>query len=380
MSETRRDILHVTHVVLALDVGGLERGLLNQIREGLKLGERISVICLERPGTLAPRLAAMDVTVRCLDKRPGIQLSLIGRLKRMLGELKPDVVHSHQIGGLFYAGPAARRAGVPVVVHTEHGKENYAGSWRRRWLGRLSGRHADRIFCLSQDLADTLRQNRIVPANKIVVIPNGIDTSRFQGCGQGAALRQALGIPGDVPVIGTVARLTEIKRQDVLIRGFAKLRAQIPEAHLLIVGDGPLMDPLRRLTADLALDACVHFTGHQAEPEPFYEVMNVFALTSRSEGMPQTIMEAFAAEVPVVASRVGGIPEMIEDGQSGLLFTAGDENRLADTLVKVLRHPELACQLRQAAKTRVEQCFDVRRMAADYHDYFLELPLRNGRG
>jgi sugar transferase (PEP-CTERM/EpsH1 system associated) len=360
-------------VVLSLDVGGLERGLINQIREGLKLGERISVICLERPGILAPRLAAMDVKLLCLDKRPGIQLSLIGRLKRMLGELKPDVVHSHQIGGLFYAGPAARRVGVPIIVHTEHGKENYAGSWRRRWLGRLGGRHADRIFCLSQDLADTLRQNRIAPANKIVVIPNGIDTSRFQGRGQGAALRQALGIPGDVPVIGTVARLTEIKRQGVLIRGFAKLRAQIPEAHLLIVGDGPLMDPLRRLTADLALDACVHFTGHQAEPEPYYEVMNVFALTSRSEGMPQTIMEAFAAEVPVVASRVGGIPEMIEDGQSGLLFTAGDENGLADILVTVLRHPELARQLRQAARTRVEDKFHVRRMAADYHDNFRRL-------
>src|SRR5260370_42140650 len=113
MSGSRRDILHVTHVVLSLDVGGLERGLLNQIREGLKLGERISVICLERPGTLAPRLVAMDVTLRCLDKRPGIQLSLIGRLKRMLGELKPDVVHSHQIGGLFYAGPSALRAGAP---------------------------------------------------------------------------------------------------------------------------------------------------------------------------------------------------------------------------------------------------------------------------
>jgi glycosyltransferase involved in cell wall biosynthesis len=117
----------------------------------------------------------------------------------------------------------------------------------------------------------------------------------------------------------------------------------------------------------------VHFIGHQAEPEPYYEVMDVFALTSRSEGMPQTIMEAFAAGVPVVASRVGGIPEMVEDDRSGLLFTAGDEEGLAHALGKVLRNPELARRLREAARERVEEKFHVRRMAADYHGHFVEL-------
>jgi sugar transferase (PEP-CTERM/EpsH1 system associated) len=368
-----RDSLHVTHVILSLDVGGLERGLINQIREGLKLGERISVICLERPGMLASHLTTLEVPILCLEKRPGIQLSLIGRLKRIFRDFRPDVVHTHQIGGLFYAGSAARRASVPVIVHTEHGKENYAGSLRRRWLGRLSGRYAARVFCLSEDLAKTLRQNRIVPAHKIVVIPNGIDTSRFQACGRGPALRQALGIPARSPVVGTVARLTEIKRQDVLIRGFAKLAAKMPETHLLVVGAGPLMDSLRCLAADLELQSRVHFIGHQAEPEPHYEVMDVFALTSRSEGMPQTIMEAFAAGVPVVASRVGGIPEMVEDDRSGLLFTAGDEEGLAHALGKVLRNPELARRLREAARERVEEKFHVRRMAADYHGHFVEL-------
>jgi glycosyltransferase involved in cell wall biosynthesis len=258
-----------------------------------------------------------------------------------------------------------------VVVHTEHGKENYAGSFRRRWLGRLSARYANRIFCLSQDLADALRRNRIVSAERVVVVPNGIDTSRFQNRGKGETLRTAL--PCEARVVGTVARLTEIKRQDVLLRGFAKLRRKIPDAHLVIVGDGPLMGFLRQLTAELALDACVHFAGHQAEPEPFYELMDVFALTSRSEGMPQTIMEAFAAGVPVVASRVGGIPEMIEDRQSGLLFAAGDEEGLARALEEVLDNPNMARRLREAARVRVEEKFHVGRMAADYHGHFIRL-------
>jgi sugar transferase (PEP-CTERM/EpsH1 system associated) len=365
------EALHVTHVVLSLDVGGLERGLINQIREGLKLGEKISVICLERPGTLASHLVEMKVPILCLDKQPGIRVGLIGRLKQIFRELQPDVVHTHQIGGLLYAGPAARRAGAPIVVHTEHGKENYAGSWRRRWLGRLSGRYAARMFCLSEDLAAALRQSRIVPGEKIVVIPNGIDPSRFQRNGKGAALRKLL--PREARVVGTVGRLTEIKRQDVLLRGFAQLRQKLPQAHLVIVGDGPLMDSLRQLSADLDLDSCVHFAGYQQEPEPFYEIMDAFALTSRSEGMPQTIMESFAAGVPVVASRVGGIPEMIEDGRNGLLFTGGDETGLAQALERVLCDSELARRLRESAQTTVEESFDVRRMAEDYHRHFQQL-------
>jgi glycosyltransferase involved in cell wall biosynthesis len=175
------------------------------------------------------------------------------------------------------------------------------------------------------------------------------------------------------PVVGTVARLTEVKRQDVLLRGFAKLLVKVPDAHLLIVGDGPLMRSLRQLAVDLAIAASVHFTGHQADPEAFYEVMDVFALTSRSEGMPQTIMEAFAAEVPVVASRVGGVPEMIEDGVSGTLFDAGDEAGLVEAVVKLLGNPELLRQIRHAAKARLEERFHVRRMVADYHREFLQL-------
>jgi sugar transferase (PEP-CTERM/EpsH1 system associated) len=366
--------------VLALDIGGLERGLINQIREGLALGERISVICLERFGVLAPKLEAMLVPVFCLDKQPGIRLGLIRRLRRVFGEIAPDVVHSHQIGGLLYAGPAARRARVPLVVHTEHGKENYAGSWRRRWLGRWSGRYAARFFCLSEDLAAAVRQSRIVSPDKIAVIRNGIDTRRFRPTGRGPALRRALGIPDHAPVVGTVARLTEVKRQDVLLRGFAKLRESLPGAHLLVVGDGPLAGTLRQLGTELGIDSNAHFVGEQAVPEAYYEVMDVFALTSRSEGMPQTIMEAFAAGVPVVASRVGGIPEMVENGRSGILFESGDETGLAGALGTVLGNTELAARIREAAKDRVEEKFHVRRMAAEYHDHFLRELSRNECG
>src|SRR5947209_2434003 len=127
------DRLKVTHVVLSLDVGGLERNVINQIREGEKLGQRVSVVCVERPGTLAPRAETLGGKVVCLGKRPGFRPGTVGRVASALQVLRPDVVHTHQIGPLFYTGPAALGLRLPVVVHTEHGKVDYAGRRRTRW-------------------------------------------------------------------------------------------------------------------------------------------------------------------------------------------------------------------------------------------------------
>jgi glycosyltransferase involved in cell wall biosynthesis len=301
------DAFHVVHVVLAVDVGGMERGLINQIREALRLGERVTVVCLERPGVLAPQLEALGVPVLCLHKKPGFRWGLVRRMAEVFRPLRPDVVHTHQPATMFYGVPAARRAGVPVIVHTQHGKFFAAERWRWRWLGWLAGRHLTRFFCLTQDIAREVTSHGIVPASKVEIIVNGIDTARFQGGDGAEELRESLRIPPAAPVVGTVARLTAIKRQDLLLSAFARVRERVPDAHLVLVGDGPLLGPLRGLAGDLGLAECVHFAGYQDRPERFYPLMDVFALTSESEGMPQSVMEAGAARVPVVASRVGGL-------------------------------------------------------------------------
>jgi hypothetical protein len=112
--------LHVTHAVLSLDIGGLERIVVDLVREGQRLGQQVSVICLERPGVLAPQAEALKASVVCVGKRPGVQLGTGGAIRTVLRDLRPDVLHTHQVGALFYAGPAARTVGIPVIVHTEH--------------------------------------------------------------------------------------------------------------------------------------------------------------------------------------------------------------------------------------------------------------------
>jgi glycosyltransferase involved in cell wall biosynthesis len=301
-----------------------------------------------------------------------LRWGLIPRLWRMFRRLKPQVVHTHQIGTLLYAGPAARLAAVPVVVHTEHGK-HYADRSRTRALGRIAGRFVERFFCLTQDIASEVRARRIVPDRKIRVIPNGIDLTRFQVMDPKEHCRQACALPAAGPIIGTIGRMVALKRYDVLIRAFSRIGDSYPGAHLVLVGDGPLRPELVRLAERLKLSHRVHFPGHQSEPERYLRCMDVFALSSESEGMPQVIMEAAAAGIPIVASGVGGIPELIKHNESGLLVEPGDEEALAAGLHHLLGNPQLSSKLSRAAKERVLAHHGVNRMAGDYHRAFLEL-------
>jgi len=372
--------MHVAHAMLSLDVGGLERNVLNQVCQAPRLGQRITIICLERPGALAAQARALGATVICTEKRPGIRLGLIAALRNIFRSIQPDVVHTHQIGTLFYAGPAAWWAGIGAVVHTEHGKEPYAQQLRTRLLGRFAGRFTSTFFCLTQDMVAAVRASRIVPERKIRVIFNGIETAQFLRPHDTQTTRRQLGIPDDAPLIGTVGRLTEIKRQDVLIRGFALLKQKYPAAHLLLVGEGPLRAELENLAAACEVRDGVHFAGYQSPTAPFIQAMTIFALTSRSEGMPQAAIEAAVSGLPIVASRVGGLPELIEDGRTGLLFPVGDDRALASALEQLLAHPDRARRIGQAARQHAVGRFDISRMADDYHRHFTELlkqPIEN---
>jgi sugar transferase (PEP-CTERM/EpsH1 system associated) len=373
---TMDDAIRVVHVVLSMDVGGLERVVLDLVGEGYALGQQPLVVCLERPGTLAPMVEALGSPVICLNKQPGTRLGLIGRIKTVFSGLGPDVVHTHQIGALFYAGPAARRAAVPLVVHTEHGK-HYATRLRTRLLGRLAARYASRFFCVSEDIAAEVLACRITKPSKVAIARNGIDIGRFTDPIDKFHLRQSLGLPLECTIIGTVGRLSEIKRQDLLISAFAAVRRRAPDAHLLVVGDGPMMADLRSLAASLGLAHCVHFPGYQAQTHQYLQAMDIFALTSRSEGMPLVLLEAWAAGLPVVASRVGGLPELIQHDHNGLLFESGDQASLVAALGRLLSDRMLAARMGQAGRQLVEANYHRRKMAADYHRQYLQLLAQN---
>ena len=234
-----------------------------------------------------------------------------------------------------------------MIVHTEHSnhianQRSWSRRFRTRLLLRLAGLFADGFCCVSEDIAAAIRRNGIITQRRVRVVRNGIDTAAFDAPGDSEPLEPRSGIPLDVPVIGTVARLSEVKRLDLLIRSFATVGTDDRRPHLLVVGDGPESESLRELASSLGLADRVHFAGYRPRPEHFLHLIDVFALTSRLEGMPLAILEAWAAARPVIASRVGGVPEFVTDGETGILFEPGDEAALTQAMSRLLTNPEEA--------------------------------------
>jgi len=363
----------VCHVVLSLDVGGLERNVINQVRYGRSLGQTVSVICLERPGMLASQVEELGGSVVCLHKQPGLRFNLIPRLRSVLRDLGPHILHTHQIPTLFYAGPAARCYGAARVVHTEHGLPLFAQRVRTRWLARFAGLHCDLFFCLTKEMATEVRKYWIVSSRRVRLIHNGIVTERYREAGDPQSLRRSLGIPAGATVIGSVGRLVEIKRYDLLIQSFARLKQHCPDAHLILIGDGPRKMELEQLVNELSVEKCVHFAGYQQNVNEYLHAMDCFALTSSSEGTPQAVLEASIARLPIVASRVGGLPEVIDDGRTGLLFPCGDQESLTQALLRLIQDKQLALRLGEAASLRVKSIYGIERMAKEYHNCYLQL-------
>jgi glycosyltransferase involved in cell wall biosynthesis len=415
---TKQNGLYVLHGVLSLEVGGLERLVLDLVKMGRKCGQRVGVVCVEKPGLLAPAAMEMGAEIYCLEKPAGRSAAAVNRAAELLERLRPDVVHTHQTGALYYLGQAARnylgqaargcsgqeteRVGIPVL-HTEHSDhvahaKSWQGKLRARLLWRQTARWAKKICCVSEDIAASVRRWGTVPAGKVDVVLNGIDTEIYDrnwdvGIGSRKSVREELGVPEGALVVGTVGRLVEVKRQDLLVRAFAKVvqrfegeaslarrvsegedrRDAYPTARLLVVGDGPERNRLQELVRALGLQEHVIFAGYQARPERFYRAMDVFALSSRHEGLPLALLEAWASGVPVVVPEVGGIAKLVTSGQTGLLFPREDETSLAESLIRVLSDGAMALRLAAAGRSAVEDRYSLSRMAEDYQRLYLQL-------
>jgi len=362
--------MHVVHAVLSLNVGGLERIVLDLIRETRRRGGRVSVVCFEHSGSLASEAGSLGATVVQLGLPPGRGRRVEASTVHALAELNPDVIHTHQSKALWQVGPAARAAGIPLI-HTEHNDKvgKAVGWWRKvrtRVLTRLAAQYASKFCCVSADVARSVGRWGTVPASKIETVLNGIDVDRYADASSRAEVRASLGIPQDARVVGTVGRLNEVKRQDLLLRAVAALGPGYEDVRVLLVGDGPERANLERLAADSGLGERTVFAGYQSSPERFLPAMDVFALTSRMEGLPLALLEAWAAGLPVVATTVGGVPEVVADGETGLLVPSGDEAAVTAALRRLLSDRGAADRLAAAGRTAVRERFSLERMASEY--------------
>ena len=369
----------MAHIVHSLATGGLENGVINLVNHAGPDFRHV-IVCMAGAGAMADRLKP-GIEVFALGKRPGQDLRAMWRFVKLLRRLRPAIVHSRNWPA-FDAVPAARLAGVPVVVHGEHGREvtdPHGRNARRNRLRRTLSPLVTRFVAVSHDLARWLVEEVRLPAGKVLTIPNGVQLERFGRTGAQEARRQ-IGLPAEAPVVGTVGRLDPVKDQAGLVRSFAGLRAGHPDALLILAGDGPCRAELVRLIADLGLEERVRLLGDRPDIPLVLGAMDLFVLPSIAEGMSNTLLEAMASGLAVVATRVGGNLELVEDGVTGRLVPPQDPAALAGSMAAYLEDPHLRAIHGKAARERATEQFGLDRMCAAYTDLYLRLLRRRVTG
>jgi sugar transferase (PEP-CTERM/EpsH1 system associated) len=354
----------VAHVVTSLGIGGQERVIVDLAARQRRQGMTVHAVTLSplQAGMLDGELRARAVAVWQVAKRPGFDPGLAARLQVLFRRLGLSLVHTHNPMPLVYAAAAGKLAGARVV-HTMHGEQR--DGLRRQLLRRLGTCFVDRFVAVSQATADMARRRHECPASKLRVIRNGSDLSRF-GRDERARteVRAGLGIAADAVVIGTIGRLVPEKHQTLLLEACAPLLS--PRVQLLVVGEGPARPELEARVRALPCPGAVHLTGRRSDVPALLAAMDVFALSSRSEGLPMVVIEAMASELPVVATAVGGIAEVVRDRESGLLVAPGDAPALRAALAALVEAPGLARRLAAAARREVHRAFDAERMSREY--------------
>jgi len=367
--------IRIVHVVHSLGVGGLENGVVNLV-EGVQPGFRHAIVCLTTDGPLRWRLAP-GVQVSTVGKRPGHDVRAFARLVRRLREIRPDIVHSRN-WATFDAVPAAWLARVPVVIHGEHGRDigdPEGRNARRNRIRRALAPMVTRFVTVSHDLRRWLLTVVGIPAAKVVTICNGVDTDRFAE-GDPTGARAALGLPLDRPIVGTVGRLDPVKDQAALVHAFARVRRDHPGAVLVIAGDGPCRADLEALVGTLGLGTDVRLLGERKDIPQVLRAMDVFVLPSIAEGISNTILEAMATGLPVVATRVGGTPELVDHARTGILVAAGDPEALAAAISAYVGDPPCRREHGRAARRLAVARFGLATMRQTYASLYRALDPR----
>jgi sugar transferase (PEP-CTERM/EpsH1 system associated) len=354
----------VVHVVSTLGIGGQEMVILSLIRHMDRARYTPHVLCLHDRGPLAERIEALGVPVDVIGAH-GVGLLEMGRrLARRLRELRPDIVHTHNPAPHQAAAVARLITRFPALVHTKHGRNNFP-TRTRRWAEQLAGKMTDMVVPVSTDAAEVASRVDRVPDRKLRVIQNGIEVL---GVAQATPLP-----PGRAPRAVHVARLNRIKDQGTLLRATRAVADALPGFTLDIVGDGPMHADIHALATELGLDEVVRFHGFRDDVGTILASADLFVLSSLSEGISITLLEAMAAGLPVVATDVGGNREVVLPGETGMLVPVGDHAALGDAMLAVLTDPALARTMGAAGYTRVAATFAIDRTVHAYEAIYREL-------
>lgn len=368
----------VLHVVFRFDTGGLENGIVNLINTMPPSAYRHAVLALADVGEFHTRIKREDVTFYSLKKPAGHAIWLYPRLFRLFRKLRPAIVHSRNLAALEVVVPAWL-ARVPVRIHGEHGRDvgDLQGHSRKhRLIRKIYRPFVTHYIALSRDLAEYLMCRIHVPSNRVTQTYNGVDLRRF--CDTGVFPRTSISeCPFTDPglwLIGTVGRMQLVKDQTTLVRAFIDLLLQRPalrsRARLVMVGEGPLRSHALSLLQSAGLEELAWLPGERTDIPDIMNALDCFVLPSLAEGISNTILEAMACALPVIATDVGGNAELVVPGVTGELVPAADFAAIARCLAEWADAPERARALGQAGRRLVEDKFNLNTMVQAYQSVY----------
>lgn len=363
----------VVHVIHRLAIGGMENGLVNLINRMPAQACRHVVLAMKDVTDFAQRLRRDDVGLIAMHKPPGHGLPLYPRVVRLLRELRPAVVHTRNLGPLEMQ-PAAALAGVRWRVHGEHGREvdDLDGSSRRlQWVRRAYAPFVHRYVAVSRDLQGYLTGRVGIAGRRIAQVYNGVDGSRFRA-GDGGP--QAIpGCPFDPQrhwLVGTVGRMHGVKHQTLLARAFVRAAELSPalraNGRLALVGDGPLRAECQAVLDSAGLSGSAWLPGERDDVPEVLRGLRCFVLPSLAEGISNTILEAMATGLPVIATAVGGNGELVAEGRTGLLVPPGQVEAMAGAIVALHGDPGRAAAMGRAGRQEVERRYSIEAMVDAY--------------
>jgi len=376
----------VIHVVYRFSIGGLENGVVNLINRLPHEAWRHDVVALtDISPEFCSRVTRSDVEYVALGKPAGHLVGLYPRLFRLFRELRPAIVHTRNMAALEAVVPAWA-AGVPVRVHGEHGWDTAdldGSSSRLRWVRRAYSPFVTGYVALSQHLEEYLEQRVGIRQEHITQLYNGADTAQFvPRASSSARVADCPFRDADLWLVGTVGRMQAVKDPLNLARAFARAIERDPPARarlrLVMVGDGPLRPEVERLLTGAGLRELAWLPGERSDVPEIMRSLDCFVLPSLAEGISNTILEAMASALTVIATRVGGNAELVEEGLTGRLVPPADSEALATRILDYLHHPDVLRRHGKAGRNRVERRFSLDRMVADYDRLYRRLLQRRG--